>query len=52
MRSVLLSQIYTEVEFTVVEFIYVQDVTQEELDLCTNLGEAQAEQRYAAGNPR
>ena len=46
------SHTVTAVEFIVVLFIYAQDVTQEELDLYTKLGEAQAEHKYAAGEPR
>ena len=40
-----------EVELTYVEFTYWQLVTQEELDLWMNFGEAQAEQMKVAGDP-
>ena len=46
------SHIITAVELTVVELTQAQEVTQDELDLWTKFGAAQAEQTKAAGEPR
>ena len=52
MLSEATSHNFTEVELTVVELMYPQDVMHFESALFTNLGEVQAEHMNAIGEPR
>jgi len=51
-ESGIVSHTFIWVEFTVVEFTYVQAVTHWELDLCTKFGLEQAEHKKAPEDKR